>query len=273
MHRLISFLFLVLAAACQPMPHPFAANRPPPGSPLLSPRDSAGIFVRPVAGAPAPAAAALAEAMAAALCDRQIPASTRGRNKGSYQLVAAARDEPLAAGGSALVVDWELRTADDRSLGHVSASGDAASIAATAAPGIARLLQDEPPAMAAADPAIAVRPVTGAPGDGGRALTRAMDYALRQVQVTVADPPDRESLVLTGTVAVAPRAAGQQQVTVHWTLLRPDGGQIGAIDQQNAVPAGSLDGAWGDVAYAVAAAAAPGIAALIARAKASATGS
>ena len=46
-----------------------------------------------------------------------------------------------------------------------------------------------------------------------------------------------------------------------------------AIDQQNAVPAGSLDGTWGDIAFAVAGAAAPGVAALIERAKSAGTGS
>ena len=269
MPRLLPLLLLL--AACQSLPHPFAGDRPPPDSPLLSPRDSAGVLVLPAAGAPAPLAAQLAEAMAAALRDREIPASTQGRNKGSYELLAVARDEPIASGSSVPVVDWELRAADGRSLGHVSAEGDAADTAA-AAPGIARLLQDEPPAMAA-DRTIALRPVTGAPGDGGRALTRAMDDALRRAHVALAERPGEESLVLTGTVALSPPAAGQQQVKVHWALLDADGREIGRVDQENAVPAGSLDGAWGDVAYAVANAAAPGVAALVERAKAAESGS
>ena len=79
--------------------------------------------------------------------------------------------------------------------------------------------------------------------------------------------------MLSGTVAVSPPQAGKQQVSVRWALLRPDGREVGKIDQQNAVPAGSLDRAWGDIAYAVAEAAAPGVAALIAKAKAAETGS
>ena len=53
-------LFLALIAACQPLPHPFADDVPPPSAPMLSPPDSAGIIVAPVAGAPAPIAGELA---------------------------------------------------------------------------------------------------------------------------------------------------------------------------------------------------------------------
>jgi hypothetical protein len=264
MHRFL-VLSALLLAACQPLPHPFADNRPPPDSPLLTPRDSVGVRVEPLTGTPSD----LAEGIAAALREREIPASTQGRNKRSFELRLASGEAP--AGSEAVFrVDWELWTADGRSLGHGSAAGDdARSVAAAAAPEIARLVQDEPPAMAgSSEPVVALRPVTGAPGDGGRTLTRAMDYALRRANVPLTDRPGAESFVLTGTVALSPPAAGQQQVKVHWALLKPDGREIGRVDQENAVPAGSLDGAWGDIAYAVASAAAPGVAALIARAKA-----
>jgi uncharacterized lipoprotein YmbA len=121
---------------------------------------------------------------------------------------------------------------------------------------------------------LALRPVTGAPGDGARSLTRAMDDALRRVHVALADQPsDRERFILTGTVKLSPPEAGKQQVQVSWALLGPDGRQIGQVSQENAVPAGSLDATWGDIAYAVANAAAPGIAALVERAKAAKIGS
>ena len=72
---------------------------------------------------------------------------------------------------------------------------------------------------------------------------------------------------------MSPADAGKQQVQISWALRRGDGREIGQVSQANAVPAGSLDGAWGDVAYAVATAAAPGVIALIERAKAAETGS
>lgn len=283
MRRLLSLLLLQLVA-CQPVPHPFAEDVPPPRSPALSPRDSAGIVVAAITGAPEH----VAEVLAAALRDAEIPASTAGTgNRGSFRLMASARAAPAAGDRASIALDWELRAADGKVLGHGSAAveapaeawrrGDEAvahAIAEKAALAIARLVQDDPPRAAAiAEPLLAVRAVVGAPGDGGPALTRAMDYALRRVHVALAEKAgDKESFVLTGKVALSPAEAGRQQVTVSWALLRPDGGEIGRVDQQNAVPAGSLDGPWGDIAFAVASAAAPGVAALIEKAKAVADG-
>jgi hypothetical protein len=282
MRRLLPLL-AVMAVACQPLPHPFAADVPPAA--LLSPRDSAGIYVAPVAGAPSPVAGDLAEAMAAALRDADIPASTRGRNKGSYELRGAASEQTLPGDRVEITVDWELLAADGRSLGHApvaaeqpAGAGDtvAPAIAAAATPAIRKLVQDEPPIAAAQpDPAVSLRPVTGAPGDGGRSLTRAMEEALRRARVALAAPGGgAPSFVLTGTVTMSPAdASKQQRVRIGWALLRGDGREIGQVSQENAVPAGSLDGAWGDVAYAVATAAAPGVVALIERAKAQTAGS
>lgn len=279
-----SLLLLALpAAACQPLPHPFAGDVPPAA--LLSPRDSAGIYVAPVAGASSPIAGDIAEAMAKALRDADIPASTRGRNKGSYELRGAAREQTLPDDRIEVSVDWELLAADGRSLGHAPVAAEqspdagdtvAPAIAAKAAPAIRKLVQDEPPAAAAQpDPAVSLRPVTGAPGDGGRSLTRAMEDALRRARVALAAPGGgAPSFVLTGTVTMSPAdASKQQRVRIGWALLRGDGREIGQVSQENAVPAGSLDGAWGDIAYAVATAAAPGVVALIERAKAQAVGS
>lgn len=238
-----------------------------------------------VAGAPPSFSTALAESLAAALRNAEIPASTAGANKASYRLSGVAHRARLADGRDAVEVDWELRAANERSLGRATAGIPAADLAEAtaetaahalaeqAAPIIARLIQEEPPAEVA-EPRLAIQAVNGAPGDGDRALARAIDGALRRVHVPLVEKPaDPASFVLAGTVAVSPPQGGKQQVSVRWALLRPDGKEIGKIDQQNAVPAGSLDHAWGDIAYAVAEAAAPGVAALIEKAKAAETGS
>jgi hypothetical protein len=278
-------LAILALAACQPLPHPFADRTPPPRAAIFSPRDSAGIHVEGVAGVSASLSAALAESLAAALRDAEIPASTAGANKASYRLLGMAHRARFADGREAVAVDWELRAADERRLGGTTAGIPAADLSETtadaaahalaeqAAPIIARLIQEEPPAEVA-EPRLAIQAVNGAPGDGDRALARAIDGALRRVHVPLVEKPaDPASFVLAGTVAVSPPQGGKQQVSVRWALLRPDGKEIGKIDQQNAVPAGSLDHAWGDIAYAVAEAAAPGVAALIEKAKAAETGS
>jgi hypothetical protein len=269
--RLVPAL-LLLAAACQPLPHPFAGDVRPPSSPVLSPRDSGGVIVAPAAGT----SPAVAEALAAALRDADIPATTLGSgNKASFHLVARTRAP--SAEGRGISLDWELGSAEGKPLGHGSESGEAGAaseLAARAVPGIAKLVQDEPVAVAAvSEPLLAVRPVTGAPGDGGSALTRAMDYALRNAHVALAEKAgDKESFVLTGKVELSPPQSGKQQVKVRWQLQRPDGSEIGQVNQENAVPAGSLDGPWGDIAFAVASAAAPGVAALIQKVKTAGSG-
>jgi hypothetical protein len=281
-------LLALLAAGCQPLPHPFADDRPPARSPILSPRDSAGVIVMPVSGAPTPITEDLAEAMAEALRRAEIPASTRGHGKGSYRLVATAQDHPLGDGRSAIAIDWELDDAEGHTLGHVDAASEqpttawyaggaaaATDIVAKTAPAIARLLQDEPPTIASGtDPVVAVRPVAGAPGDGDRSLTRAMGYVLGRAGIAIAERSDGSAtFLLTCTVAMSPAQSGKQQVQIIWTLSRPNGSEIGKINQENDVPAGSLDGSWGDIAFAVAEAAAPGVSALITRAKAAEVGS
>jgi hypothetical protein len=70
-----------------------------------------------------------------------------------------------------------------------------------------------------------------------------------------------------GTVKLDRPQNGRQRVAITWALLEPDGKQLGIVTQENAVPQGSLDGRWGEVANAVAEAAAPGILALIEKAE------
>jgi hypothetical protein len=281
LRRRLGLLLLLAAAGCQPLPHPFAGDRPPPSSPILSPPDSAGVSVGPVEGAPPAAAAQLAEAMAAALREADVPASTQGRNKQSYRLTGTARTAAPEAEASPVTIDWDLRNAAGETIGRHSETvpqaagwrdgGEALAkmVAMRSAPAIAKLVEGESaPMVAGVDPLVAIRPVSGAPGDGSNALPRAMAEALRRANIPVVDKPDdKENFVLAGTVQMSPPRGGKQQVKVTWNLLRRDGSQIGQISQENAIPAGSLDGSWGDIAYAVASAAAQGVTALIERAK------
>lgn len=278
MRRLL-LVFFLLVTGCQPIPHPFAdlADRPDPAA--LRPRDSAGILVLPVAGAPDPAAATVAAALAHALRQADVPASTDARNRGSYRVETHASDQALGAGRTRVILAWALKGPDGAMLGqgeakHEVASvswtqGDpdiAAALAGDAAHAIAPLITgDVTLPVANVAPMVAVGGVSGAPGDGGTALARAIGTALGHAGVEVGGSDAR--FALSCVVAVSPPQDGQQLVTVHWVLALPKGPQVGQVNQQNKVPAGSLDGAWGDVAYAVAGAAAPDIAELIERAQ------
>jgi hypothetical protein len=268
------FALLLALAACQPLPHPLADDAPAPDAPIMTLKDSAGIVVQPIKNGPAP----LAEAMADALRNSDVPASTQVANRGSYVLTGSAEERPLAGDRARITLHWELRGPDGSDAGSYDQTtesgvtpwrqGDASllkELVAAAAPAIAEMLQEEGAVGVDTEQRVVVPPVTGAPGDGTRSLARAMQLALRQASISVAEGagPQGKHFTVAGKVTMAPAAEGKQKVTVSWTLLGPDGDQIGQVNQENAIAAGSLDGRWGDVAYAVAKSAADGIVALL----------
>jgi hypothetical protein len=284
LRRLAPVIALALVAACQPLPQPFADDRPPPHAPILTLKDSAGVLVRVVEGAPPAAAERIAEGMADALRKAEIPANTAEGNRKSYQLAAAATERPAGPGRTAIELRWELRDDTGRPVGRdVERSVvDAASwtsgspelvegLVRPAVPKIAALVQDEAPTAASvgSGPVVVVREVAGAPGDGSTALRRAMNAALRQQRVALASgPASGKEYIIAGRVDLAKPLQGQQKVTISWAVQTPEGAEIGQVNQENAVPVGSLDGAWGDVAYLIATAAADGVVALLEKGKA-----
>jgi len=279
--RFIAVAGLLLLAACQPLPRPFAHDVPPPNAAILTPPDSAGVVVDPVAGAPEAAAQQLAAAMAKALQDQDVPADTHARNQGSYHLTGTATTRDVGNGNLLVTIAWQMREASGMPLSRQDSaltvpaaawqqgSAAIAPLARQSAPFFAKAVESTAPApVVDSNPVVAVQSVTGAPGDGAQSLARAMALALRRSNLTLAEnPSDKANFLVVATVDVSPPADGKQEVKIAWLLRRPDGGQVGEVKQDNAVPAGSLDGPWGLTAYEAANAAAPGIAALIAEIK------
>ena len=276
-----AIILLLSGASCQPLPHPFAYDVPPPGSPILTLPDMASVSIAPLAGGPRATAIKLGPAMAKALQARDIAASDRTAGLGSYALLGRIQAMPPKHGKVGLVVLWELRDPsgkrlDARAAHAVAASGDweagnddaIARLAAAGADQLAGLMQDQAPVAAAAGgrTRLLIGAVTGAPGDGGKALEKAITLLLkRQDLAIVTDPHAGADLVLDAAVALDRSGAGQQHVRIVWRMRRKDGDEIGTVAQENDVPTGLLNGAWGDVADAVAAAAQDGIMALVAR--------
>lgn len=237
----LALLALMLLGACQPLPKPFADDRPPPGAPILTLKDGAGVWVPPLAEAPE-----AAERMAAALREAGTPASTNAVNRASWRLAGREQDGTIV---------WDLYDSDGKMVGT-----------ATSAARVAALVQDDAPVeVRAKGPVVAVPLVEGAPGDGPKALARAMSAALRKAQLAVDDKAEKP-WVVAGRVAVAKPAKRQQHVQIVWELRKPDGEKVYEVKQENEVPAGQLDGAWGDIAWAVASAAAEAIVPLIEKA-------
>ena len=252
---------------------------------MLTVRDAATVAVAPLQGGPRATAEKLAPAVAEALQKREIPASDRTMSIASYQLDGRLQAMPPAGDKAAIVVLWNLRDPSGKSLGtraeRIEASaGDwqagkneaVARLAEASAEQIAAMLQDKAPVEAAAqakdssETRLLIGGVEGAPGDGGTSLASAITTLLQKQDLAiVSDPQGKADLLLDAAVTVGKPTAGAQHVKIVWRVRRKNGGEIGTVAQENDVPAGLLNGAWGDVAYTVALAAQDGIMQLIAR--------
>jgi hypothetical protein len=244
-------------------------------------RDSTSVAIAPIEGLPRATAEKLGPAMASALQEREIAASDKTASIGSYELVGRIQEMAPSQGKAALVVLWELRDPSGRRIGERAERADAAAddwdagsddavarLASASAAQVAALLQDEAPSEAEVGgrTRLAIGAITGAPGDGDRALVTSITEILKKQDLAiVSDPQAKADLVLDADIAVAKPKGGKQNVKIVWHVRRKDGGEIGTVGQENDVPAGLLDGAWGDVAYMVAVSAQDGIMELVAR--------
>jgi hypothetical protein len=278
--RLVAAAVLLLAG-CQPLPHPFADDVPRRGSPMLSLRDSASVTIAPIEGVPRATAEKLGPAMASALQEREIAASDKTASIGSYELIGRIQEMAPAKGKAALVALWELRDSSGQRLGERAERQEAPAadweegndeaisrLATASAAQLAALLQDDAPTEAETGgrTRLLIGDVAGAPGDGDKSLASAITEILKKQDLAIlADPQAKADLVLDADVAVAKPKAGKQNVKIVWHLRHKDGGEIGTVGQENDIPAGLLDGAWGDVAYMVAVSAQDGIMQLVAR--------
>jgi hypothetical protein len=274
---------LLLIAACQPLPHPFADDRPPPA--LLRVRDSISVSVAPVTGTPHAAAARLPAVMASALLKHDIPASNKTASISSYQLFGRIAELRPQKGAPSLAAIWRLYDAKGRAVGERQArvplavaggAGGAATdaaieqLAALSADRLAPLLVDDMPAAKPVDkgagrPRVAIEKISGAPGDGNTALARALAAVLPGDGIAIVGASDKPDLAIDGAVTLTPGSGGKEHVALVWHVHRPGGGDIGTVGQQNDVPEGLLDGKWGDLAYNIAIAASDGIIQLVAR--------
>lgn len=261
---------------CQPLNHPFEPAQKDI-NPLLQLRDSLGVVVMPMAGLPPEYGQRLSEALAGALRDAEIPAAVGTGNRGSVMITGAVK--PLAADGpqQELEIAWIVTAPSGQLLGRLSQRervvlgddaatrgpppGQLAAIAKRTVAMVAPLVRDDMPAEQKPT-AIQVGTIDGAPGDGASSLRRALEFVLRQSDIPVAGADRNDALTLVGKIEMGRPADGLQKVAIRWVMLLPDGREIGDVRQENAVPAGSLDRAWGNTALLVAEAAYEGIVAL-----------
>jgi hypothetical protein len=293
MPHLIIFSGLLLCAlmvscvlsGCQPLVQPFRPEERSVSEVPFLVRDAGGIVVRNLDGMPEGAAPVLVEALINGLQQLDIPATTadNGVNRRSLLLDGTATATSVDGARLKVAIDWVMSDRDGHVVArpqtlaevHAGSWGTVgpeafAQLGRRAVEAVAAVIQDPTAvAVAASDPGSAsasdaqrrfvVRPVTGAPGNGGTALSRAMSASLRAARLPVATEVDDQALLIVGTVRVAPPADGRQKVEIVWSVQDSDGREIANLAQANAVPAGQLDGDWGDIAPLITDAALPGI--------------
>jgi len=280
--RFLVLGLLALIAACQPLARPFQPENKalaPSQLSALGPRS--GIVVAAPAGANAAVAALLPQRVAAALRERQVPATARADPHQRFALLSDIKTRSVHADSVEVAVRWTLRdpqgtilTAWDQSM---SADGTAwrradplviEAFAAVAAVELAARIgsgelgsaQDQRTGPVS----LAIVPIFGAPGDGNESLTQALADTLRIRGIDVAAVDQNVTFFVSGGVTVS-AVAGGERIDIVWWLLRSDGQEVGRVDQSNVLAPGALDGAWEDVADAIAEGAADGILALLKR--------
>ena len=268
--RAVPVLLVVLGlSACTTLPHPFEDDKLAPHAALLTMPDALGVVVEPVQGAPGTSGQKLAGAMALALQQAEVPASTQAGNSRSFHLIGTAVEAPDGPPG--LEIRWSMRNAAGTEIGgdslHLALpEGEAADPATLApllraeAPKLASLIQDSVPDEHLPTRHLLVREIAGAPGDGAKALKRALVFLLkRNGTARTEDSQSPDTVAIAGTVEARPGPADQDHIKISWHVLRPDGAEAGVIAQENDVPRAIIEGQWGDIAMAVADAAAPDI--------------
>lgn len=120
---------------------------------------------------------------------------------------------------------------------------------------------------------VLVELVDGAGGDGNTLLRFAMIGHLRRAGFQpVVKAEDGARFAVKGTVDISePQIQGTSEVRkvrIVWTVKDANGKTLSTLEQANAIPAATLARAWGRAADLIAAAAAPGIADTVMRARA-----
>ena len=262
--------------ACQPLPQPFqpGANQKT-ANPLLDLPDRAGIVVRPVAGMPGDSGAALAREMAAALVNRNIPAFTERGNRSSLVLTGQAIERPRGAARSEIRLIWKVTDRNGLQTGEhildIAARKSAWSngspnllreMAAKSAGKIAGIIQG--PALTdrtANRPkrTLHVWPIDGAPETASALLRAELESSLRRLALRVTSSMQPDSIVIVGIVSLKPGTDGNRILGLEWSVMSPDGRELGKLNQKNAVTPKSLENDWPKIARNIATGAADGI--------------
>lgn len=271
-----ALLTSITLSACQPLPRPFQ-----PDDKRLNAADFArlgtrgGIIVTPLVFDGSAHGARFARVLATELRESDVPAIAGPEESANrYLLNGQAKIAKTASGETAVLSQWQLieprgtKVFDftlERPLNAIGwRTGDPATLAMLAksvATEVVRRLssaQSLPRSTAQLDQRVTVWPVDGLSYPRSQTLVRAMEAALRARSVLVSAQHDPDALVVTAWFT-RERATSGERITVDWVLTRPNGREIGVVQQSNVVATGAIDEGWPEAAPLIAGAAADGL--------------
>jgi hypothetical protein len=266
---------LLLLAGCGDLPQPLLGNpgatarrlaQPPPARLAIPVPDQALLTDG--------AAKAWADAMAASLQSQEIPAVAGGSGKKEWRLLLSAELK-----GSSVVPAYSVVNPAGVPQGTSQGAPVPAGVWSDGAPetfkaaaenqaaSLVTLLnhieavrqQSDPNSLVNRPPKLYFAGVTGAPGDGNRALTQQMLLKLPSLGDVVQDTAKDADFTVVGQVKTGDGPKGAMSVELQWIVTTPKGQEAGRVVQLNEVPAHTLDAYWGDVAAVAAAEAAGGV--------------
>lgn len=271
----LALSLVLLVAGCGDLPRPFE-GRPGALASRLSQPPPARLAVVPTGQVLLGDAAAgqYASAVAEAMQEEALPAVAEPVRPGDWRLELSA-----TLRGSQVVPGFRVRDPAGGERGIAEARPVPAATWSEAAPDmlrragreaaptIAGLLAGIEAARRDADPdslvnravRIHLRPITGAPGDGNRALARHMREQLIKLGMSVQDKAEGADYAVGAEVSLADMPGNQQRVEIRWRVADARGAEAGQVAQLNQVPRGTLARLWADVALVVAQEAAGGI--------------
>jgi hypothetical protein len=251
---------LLAIAACGPVPQPFSKDEANlTKAPFLIAPTTEGVVVLPVEGVDPDTGRLIADLTAASLQKQEIAASVEASNRASLFLYSAGRRLP----DGAMEIAWTLARPDGTVIGErVDAISSDTQLAASTAR-VAEWLRPRRAPPVRTVPKVVVTNVAGAPADGNDLLRRAMSLALNRAPVQLTPSPVENGHVVSGEVSVSRLQDGRDQVAISWVVTDSAGNRVGSVDQENAVPGGSLDRSWGAVAAPIADSAVGGVVALL----------
>lgn len=267
---------LLALAGCGDLPRPFQGQPGATAQRLAQPPPArlAVVAITDPEWLPDATGHSFTDSLAAGLQALEVPAFAGAVQRGDWKLTARA--EPR---GDMVVPAFRVQDATGKERGATEGppvpvaawtSADPAMMRETAANDVAAIAdllsrirgvdqRADPNSLFNRPAHVWIPPVQGAPGDGNQSLTRQLARELAKLGPVVQTAPEGADFSVQGQVRAVPTAGGMQRIEIQWTVVDAAGREVGHIVQLNEIPAGTLDGFWGDVSVVVAQEASGGV--------------